>query len=530
MTGKASFQPVFHPLCFAAFPLISLFQSNLKFMASTDDLWLPLLVVLLVTILIWTLLGLMSKTVEKSALITSWLVFLFLIYGHVLRSFMLFVYASPDLNLFLLLYTAISIAGAIFLWRIPKNAKLNDVTFVLNLTSFALLIMPLSQIIMFQQNSFDLSKKEQLASQAKQASVPENHKPDIYYIILDGMERLDVLERDFNVNCSSFRQFLKENDFYLAENSHSNYPFTVLSLSSSLNMQYINPIAAQNKDGDWHTLYEMIKDNEVLKFLKKHSYRCIHLDSSWGITRKSPDADEVLSLTWANSFVATAAALTPIGIHYRYFPQVHDELRAHRMKMLELPGEIARSPGPKFVFVHIMMPHMPYLFGENGEARNGSLNMHFEEWTEKESYTEQVIFLLKELEKSLKYIIKNSKKDPLIVVQGDHGAGTSAEFNEENPSQAFLRERFSILNAYHLPETHEKDKSEPVQPQVPSKTKPESQSQEKHLYSSISPVNSFRVIFDKYFDAQLEILPDKSYFAPYEKPYLLKDVTEEIKD
>jgi hypothetical protein len=48
----------------------------------------------------------------------------------------------------------------------------------------------------------------------------------------------------------------------------------------------------------------------------------------------------------------------------------------------------------------------------------------------------------------------------------------------------------AILNAYYLPDA---DTS--------------------FLYDKISPVNSFRVLFNAYFNTGYEILPDRSYFT-----------------
>jgi len=41
------------------------------------------------------------------------------------------------------------------------------------------------------------------------------------------------------------------------------------------------------------------------------------------------------------------------------------------------------------------------------------------------------------------------------------------------------------------------------------------------LYPSISPVNSFWVIFNRYFGQDLELLPDRSYFMTVGHPYQL---------
>jgi hypothetical protein len=66
-------------------------------------------------------------------------------------------------------------------------------------------------------------------------------------------------------------------------------------------------------------------------------------------------------------------------------------------------------------------------------------------------------------------------------------------------------ERSSILNAYYLPGYQGSD-----------------------LYSSMTPVNSFRVILDSFFDIQLGLLEDHSYYSAWEFPYKFINMSNEI--
>jgi len=48
------------------------------------------------------------------------------------------------------------------------------------------------------------------------------------------------------------------------------------------------------------------------------------------------------------------------------------------------------------------------------------------------------------------------------------------------------------------------------------------------FYPSITPVNTFRVIFNKYYGTNLKLLPDLSYFSSHEDPYGFTDVSTQV--
>jgi hypothetical protein len=162
----------------------------------------------------------------------------------------------------------------------------------------------------------------------------------------------------------------------------------------------------------------------------------------------------------------------------------------HRDRILYALDELEDMPsirGPKFVFAHILAPHEPFVFGAKGEIVERktpfALN-HDVESQDTEAYIrgyrDQVEYLNSRVGPLVKKMIAQSKTPPIIIIQGDHGS--LARVSSPNA-------RMTILNAYYLPAGGE-----------------------QRLYESISPVNSFRVIFDHYFGGKLDLLKDVSYF------------------
>jgi len=158
--------------------------------------------------------------------------------------------------------------------------------------------------------------------------------------------------------------------------------------------------------------------------------------------------------------------------------------------------EIASIEGPTFTFAHIISPHPPYLFDRNGNIlhqQSKDIGI-FKLWKQKNLYVEQLLYINQRTLKMVSTLLTKSKIDPIIVIQSDHGSTTLDQFftDLDDLTSEQLEERLEILNVYHLPKGGNSE-----------------------LYTSITPVNSFRKILNIYFGTNLKYLEDKSYFTGY---------------
>ena len=86
-------------------------------------------------------------------------------------------------------------------------------------------------------------------------------------------------------------------------------------------------------------------------------------------------------------------------------------------------------------------------------------------------------------------------------MQGDHGPRQFLDWKSLKDTD--VRETYGNLNAFELPDG----------------------AASKVFYPNISPVNSFRLLFDHVFSAQFPRLPDRSYYSTLDHPYDYTDVT-----
>jgi len=160
-----------------------------------------------------------------------------------------------------------------------------------------------------------------------------------------------------------------------------------------------------------------------------------------------------------------------------------------------------------------MLPHPPFLFGPNGEAIvPGTPHLITDNpesrgsgWVPKDQFINQVKFANKKTIEIVNEIIENDRNS-IIIIQGDHG--TAWDLNWKDPSKDDALQRFRNLDAIYFPDIEKRNE----------------------LLDDRTLVNTFRTIFNTYFNSEYEILDDKMYWTTNQKPYSFKDVTSYLID
>jgi len=505
-----------HPFVFSLFPVFFLYAKNANQVAF-QDIILPLVIVTVSAVLISFLFFQLFKEIHKSTIMTSALILFFFSFGHltgiVEPSNISGNGETSSLEYYILgLGVLILLSLTWLLLTIKKDmSKISSILFVISACLFLFQIIPIANRVLN-------SNPEPVLAQTEITPVhPQKTYPDIYYIILDGYGRNDILKDIYHYDNSAFLNFLENKGFYIGRESRSNYAQTLLSMASSLNLNYCDSILNLNpQSDDYFPAITKLKYNRVLKELKKYGYKYAAFATGYDLT-EFHGADLYLEPGKSVSgYINMLIQTTPIPL---FLSEENSPFAIHRQRikyiLKELPN-ISQPDNPCFILAHIVCPHPPFVFGKNGEPiqdRTGAFNLHdgshyMEMGGTVESYREhyrnQITYFTGCIQNTITEILEKKKVNPpIIIVQGDHGPGS--ELNWENPALSNVRERFSILNAYFLPGT-----------------------ETDFLYPSITPVNSFRLVMNKYFDASHEILPDHSYFSSPLLPYLFFDVTSRL--
>jgi hypothetical protein len=493
-----------HPFLFAAYAVLFALCNNLTEIKPSTGLR-AFLVGLLAALVLLLLARLVCGSWQRGAFLATWGLVLFFSYGHIhilLSQYTLQGVWFTRHRVFLVLWGVLFLGG--LLLALKKDDRAQQWTPALNLIMLVLLIIPVYQIGAYSYNRYSqTANQNQRLLAALQADgihsiagqlqpPPKAELPDVYYIIMDSYSRSDILQAKYGFDNQPFLDFLQSRGFYIPQCARSNFPKTALSLSTSLNMDYLQNfgkelIAADQPHDDFgnYARYSTVRQTlhdlgyQVIAF--KTGFSMIDFSDA-DIYYSPPNQLDEASLLFPgiNSFegmLVETSLLTPFQAQIDTYSlkAAHNKWIDHfnlRQYSFEKLNDVAALPRPKFVFAHLMATHPPFVMDAQGNFHVYPAEL---ETDIRDGYVNSIEFANTRLEALVDQVLARPGPKPVIIIQADHGFGDSGAGTQ-------------ILNAYYLPDGGE-----------------------ARLYPMITPVNTFRVVFDQYFGASLGLLPDRSY-------------------
>ncbi len=491
-----------YPLVLSVYPVLFLLSSNVG-QVKPEAGWRSLVVCLGLVATFLVLSRSILRDWYRAAFLSMLFVVLFFSYGH---TYIELVGQFKDFNPKYWMLAGWVILFTLSIWWVTRpNIKFVSFTGTLNLISLGLVIWSLIHISPEPGPGSGHATRVAAQNAPLQNLMRPQNPPDIYYFILDMYTREDLLKNVYGYDNSGFVNALEKRGFYVAQCSQSNYTRTEVSIPSSLNFSYLQDLDPKFNNPEsiarMH-LWDTLKHSAVRFQLESMGYKTISFANGFPWSDLD-DADVFLTPSPFSSGVSEFETLFMETTLFRTFQdfgwldldQISGQnFRDRDMLVFNSMKRVAKMQGPKFVYVHLILPHPPFVFGPDGEYTNPA-----DFWNQQKlypadkfklGYTNQMTFMNRKMLQVVDTIISESKTPPIIILQGDHGP-----WIQPNP------QHFFILNAYYLP------------------------GHETELYPTISPVNSFRLIFNDYFGGKYDMLKDKTYFSPVPKLYKFSEVS-----
>jgi hypothetical protein len=255
------------------------------------------------------------------------------------------------------------------------------------------------------------------------------------------------------------------------------YPFTNGSNVHNSHISWMNAIA----------------DNKVMRYVKSLGYSTAVFDETQVAYPSMPaiiadysyknDPNTSSGMVLFDEFGTLIADNTMLRAFSKFYKINNPTYSQHRDMIfytVEKIGNRNEVTSPKFIHVHLMLPHFPFLFTENGNINNPQ---YYQNWN---YYLGNYKYAIQIAEKMVNNIMSNADPNhpPIIILQSDHGARNQ---KTGSPDSAVLENypeeyKTSILFAMNIP---------------------------GYDYSTIpqdvDPINTFPIIFNYLFDAKIPL-------------------------
>lgn len=496
-----------YPFVFGLYPVLAMYAGNID-QLTLETLVPPSLLALGLAGAALAALRWPCGSFRRAAIPAALFIVLFFTYGHIRQLFT--AHRATHLLLIhglLMGLTFAAVATAALLVRERTRAgsregtraRYRAATKILNTVSIALLAMPAARILAYELRA---PRRGDVVFESAAAPAPGDDggvMPNILFLVPDRYPSRSTLLEIYDFDNSGFLDGLRDRGFYVAEESLCNYGRTDLSLAATLNMSYLDDLLASTDERYLRrALYWAIQDSEVVSFLKARGYRYLHFGTWWHGTSRGRRADKNYNrflIPGFGTMLYGTTLFSPIGSVLGFTSDREQwERETYKFDRLETLDTVSE---PVFAFAHFLLPHEPYVF----DRRGGFVGRHeqFRRGVYK-GFVGQVEYVNRRV-LALADRLAAASRPWVIVVQADEGPHPPHNFEETDRLQT-LEAKFRILNALYLPG---KDSGK--------------------LYADISPVNTFRLLFNLYFDTDYELLPDVSYLLRNTEPL---DVTETV--
>ena len=491
-----------YPLLFAISPVMNMASSNSNEVTS-GQLLSTILVVCIITLVLSALVRLTIRDSIKTAAVVSVILLAFFSYARIYA-----IRDSSTLGLddvlirhrYLLPLYVLGIG--VGLWMIIRRS--GPWLSVMHFAAVVASLLIMFNVVTFAAGQAGLRIVPNLTNDVEVIANKGMNLPDIYFMLYDTYPRKDVLAKYWGHDNTEFEQMLIAKGFYIVEKSRSNYWRTAQSLSSSMNMTYLQD------DSNWAAL---LRNSKVLSVAHELGYRVIVIDADKPITTHLAENSDFYLRIKNNLLISnfTAALLDSTPLRW-LFP------RFKFVKLIDLKGNfvmqaveafdfgtsqvtrIAGMPEPTFTVLYRFPPHPPYIFEKDGEIRTPSNALviegeGFASTVATGEFVNQLIYVNTVIRQTVEEILRKSDQEPIIIIQGDHGTNTQCPCRPDNLTPEMVLETTGIFNAILLP-----------------------QQCGSLLYPEMSSVNTFRVIFDACLMQEFGLLPDVSYYHDRKQP------------
>lgn len=469
------------------------------------------LIILLCIAFLFLVIRTLLKHQNKSLQLVTLFSFIMLFFG-IIKDFLQFSLHSYFISKYSVLLPLVGLIAIFLSWLVIKKKDFRKSNLFQNTLLLLFIIIDIAKVFVIGQSSFlnkNLLTEKPPPLVTNSTSVTA--RPDVYFLVFDSYPGTSFLKKFMNFDNGSFNQELEELGFFVVKNPKSNYNRTAFSIASTLNFGYLQNIYSYKNIGpkDYAQANLTIKESIIPKFFKQQNYSFYNLSifdigTTEAIRRETfltmPEPDILLyntlpgrikhDLLWNLLAGKYSSRLIQnlLTKSKEEFKREQEEKNSYNNIVLD---SLARIPfqeihSSKFVYAHLYLPHPPFFYDENGKRNDINYIVTDSSLRNKDLFLSYLKYTNKLIIEIVKKINGASQNKSVIIVQSDHG------FRDFAGGPSHPQSFFKNYSAIYFP-----DKNYST------------------LYDTLSNVNVFPIILNKYFNTSLSMKQDSSVFLPY---------------
>jgi len=336
-------------------------------------------------------------------------------------------------------------------------------------------------------------------NELKPTTIPNENKPDIFFVVFDEYASSKSLREDFNFDNSGIDSLFEANKFFVSYDSKSNYNFTFFSIASTFALDYLK-LKPDGPISERLTLQgiKSVEKNYLTAYLKKQKYQILNY-GSFNLNEEPAKTTPFFDNGFISNVIDNQTLYSRIkrDIWWNFtlkniftgewripngFKKAKDyHVQRNNFNLNGLINELRRETlEPRFVYVHLMLPHEPFYLNSDGKPLSDTVLIR-NTINQRDGYLDQLKFSNSLIREICAWVNYKTKRKRVVVIESDHGYKF---FDESKRNRKFWN-----LNAYYF-----------------------SDNEYSKLYNGISPVNTFRVILNQYFNQSFPLLKDSSIY------------------
>jgi hypothetical protein len=321
-------------------------------------------------------------------------------------------------------------------------------------------------------------------------------KPDIYLVLLDEYWGSEGLKTCYGYDNSAFENFLKAKGFHVVPSAYSNYSYTLFSMASMLNMDYLNGF---NKDSmnmgyGYNLALKTISSNYMCRYLKQQGYAINNLSifdlpgepTKYYNSFVPLGANIITNKTLYNRLLKTLSVAMANNRSLRGMQDwAYGKILKNNSAAMEESLKVAaqEKKEPAFTYVHLMMPHVPLAFDSAGNNMFVKYNAdNYPVAGYENAYLQYLVYTNKKMQEYITTLQQATRGNAVILLMGDHGyRGLNCSYEKKM--------QFSTFNAVYLPDKNYNG-----------------------WYNAMSNVNQLRVLLNTVFGEKVGLVKDEVVF------------------